>query len=116
MKTILKVLILALSLFVSAGPSPRAEQSKDGGCPMIEGALRDYQQIKNAATRRDVEKYFRPGGGLQFPAKVRYVYPKCDYLHVVVEFELAKPAQIASLPEDKVIAVSKLYVEYPATD
>lgn len=116
MKTILKVFFLTLSLCVSAGPSPKAEQSKDVGCSMIEGALKDYQQLKSVTTRRDVEKYFRPGGGLQFPAKMRYVYPKCDYLHVDVEFELAKPAQIASLPEDKVIGVSKLYVEYPATD
>lgn len=116
MKTILKLFILTLFLCISPGSNPTAEQSKDGGCPMIEGALRDYQQLKAAATRRDVEKYFRPDGGLQFPAKMRYVYPKCDYLHVDVEFELAKPAQIASLPEDKVIGVSKLYVEYPATD
>jgi hypothetical protein len=64
----------------------------------------------------EVEKYFRQGGGLQFPAKMRYVYPKCDYLHVDVEFELARPAQILSTPEDRVVGVSKLYVEYPAAD
>ena len=48
-----------------------------------------------------------PDGGLQFPAKTRYVHPRCEYLHVDVEFELVKPSEIASLRDDKVIGVSK---------
>ncbi len=53
---------------------------------------------------------------MQFPAKTRYVYPKCNYLHIEVEFELLRPADISSLPNDRVIGVSKLYVDNPAKD
>jgi hypothetical protein len=117
MNIVAKLSVLILSACISPVPGARADQSKDErGCPLLERALKDYQQVKSASTRSEVEKYFRQGGGLQFPAKMRYVYPKCDYLHVDVEFELARPAQILSTPEDRVIGVSKLYVEYPAAD
>ena len=117
MKTVATFLIVILTVCVLPGTSPRAEQAKDeAGCAVIDQALRDYQQVKGASTRREVEKYFRRDGGFQFPAKSRYVYLKCDYLHVDVEFDLAKPAGMASAPEDKVIGISKIYVEYPATD
>jgi hypothetical protein len=49
---------------------------------------------------REVVKYLVPDGGLQFPAKTRCVYRGCEYLHVDVEFELVKPSEIASLPDD----------------
>ncbi len=97
--------------------SPEAEQDMHKtACSLVEQALRDYRQVKRATTRGEVVKYFVPDGGLQFPAKTRYVYPRCEYLHVDVEFELVKPSEIASLSEDKVIGVSKLCVEYPAQD
>src|SRR5207249_7706335 len=60
---------------------------------LVEQALRDYRQVKNATTRGDVVKYFVPDGGLQFPAKTRYVHPRCEYLHVDVEFELVKRSE-----------------------
>jgi hypothetical protein len=107
------VLLISVLLAVS----PRAEQDvHKTKCSLVEQALKDYRQVKKAATRGEVVKYFVPDGGLQFPAKTRYVYSACEYLHVDVEFELVKPSEIASLPDDKVIGVSKLYVEYPAQD
>jgi hypothetical protein len=60
-------------------------------------------------------KYLVPDGGLQFPAKTRYVYRGCEYVYVDVEF--VKPSEIASLPDDKVLAMCvKRDVEYPASD
>ncbi len=108
------VILLTGTLFIA---NPRARQNNDGAtCGVIEQALRAYREVKVGATRRDVAKYFVPDGGMQFPAKTRYVYPKCNYLHIEVEFELVRPADISSLPNDRVIGVSKLYVDNPAKD
>jgi hypothetical protein len=117
MKRIAKFFPVALLMGLLFATGPRAEQNNDRtSCSLIEQALKDYQQVRTAGTRRDVAKYFVPNGGLQFPARTRYVYPKCNYIHIDIEFELVKPADIASLPDDKVIRVSRLYLEYPATD
>lgn len=111
---------LALAVFLLGGffvAAPRVgKSSNQTPCPIIEEAMRDYQQLKAAKTRREVEKYLAPDGGLQFPASTRYVYPRCAYLHVDVGFELVKPAEIAPFPEDRVIRISKIYLEYPAKD
>ena len=85
-------------------------------CLMLSSALSDYQKIKTGDTRREVAKYFVPDGGIQFAVKTRYVYSKCSYLHIDVEFELAKPGEVSSEPADKVISISHLYVEYSAKD
>jgi hypothetical protein len=59
--------------------SPEAEQDMHKtACSLVEQALRDYRQVKRATTRGEVVKYFVPDGGLQFPAKTRYVYAKVN--------------------------------------
>lgn len=117
MKRVVRFSPAVLLMSVLLAVSPRAEQNMDKTtCSLVQQALRDYRQVKNATTRGDVVKYFVPDGGLQFPAKTRYVHPRCEYLHVDVEFELVEPSEIASLPDDKVIGVSKRYVEYTAKD
>lgn len=117
MKLVAKAFVTAVLVGLLLPSTPRAGQEVSASaCPLIEQALRDYEQVKNATTRREIARFFVPDGGMQFPARTRYVYPKCDYLHVDIEFELVKPSGASSLPDDKVIGVSKLYMEYPAKD
>jgi hypothetical protein len=85
---------------------PQKEQPD--ACGLIQEALADYGHIKVGATRADVARYFTPDGGMQFPSPTRYVHPKCNYLHVNVEFEVKKPTGVSFSPEDKVVSVSKL--------
>jgi len=68
-------------------------------------------------TRREVEKYFVSDGGLQFPNSTRYVYPKCVYIKLEVDFSPA-PSRDRALAsaEDIVTRVSKLFVNYPVKD
>lgn len=118
MKRSAKFSILAffLGTLFAVSSSPGQSNGQTTGCSLVEQALKDYQQAKSAKTRRDVEKYFVLDGGAQFPSRTRYVYPKCGYLDVDFGFELAKPEAIATTPDDKVIGVSKIYVEYPNRD
>lgn len=108
------VLVLSTTLLGTARKEP--QMSEDAACVLLGRALSDYQHVRSAKTRAEVLKYFTPDGGAQFPSKARYVHPRCGYVHVDVEFQLLKPDQIKFLPDDRVISVSKLYLEYPAKD
>jgi len=105
-------LAVALSLAAGHGTGGQADTS----CKVVGGALKDSQQIKAGVARRDVEKYFAQDGGLQFPSTTRYVYSKCPYLHIDVEFApKAVPGQLFSA-DDVVVKASKLYVDYAGKD
>ncbi len=87
-------------------------------------ALADSQHVKPGTLRKEVERYFRYDGGMQFlPGSARYVWVGCGYIKLDVEYD--PPASKAwdmssgkdpTTPEDRVKKVSKLYVDYPVMD
>ena len=117
MITLARSLAFAALVFVSFGLNGSARNDQPAGdCQLLGHALSDYGKIKIGSARSDLERNFSRAGGFQAPASTRYVYPKCEYLQVEIEFELAKPNEIAFSASDKVTKISKLYVEYPAKD
>jgi len=84
---------------------------------VVQKALADSHRIKPGVNRKEVERYFKYDGGLQFPNKSRYTYPACAYIKLEVAFQLATSTsgEIMS-PDDTVIRVSKLYIDYPVKD
>lgn len=101
---------------------PRKKQKechhRDNTCEILDrcGLAPYYGKLKIGSARGDIERYFSREGGFQVPASTRYVYSRCEYLHVEIDFELAKPAEIAFSTTDKITKISKLYVEYPSKD
>lgn len=115
MTRLAKILMSVLLLVVLSAANPGTQTDRDA-CKVIEQALADYGDLKTGVTRQDVSRHFIQDGGLQFASSTHYVHPKCNYLHVDVEFELVKPTETRFSPEDRVVRVSKLYVNYPAKD
>jgi hypothetical protein len=105
--------VAILSVAASRGPE---QVDTETGCQQLRQALQNYQQLKVGLPRSDATTFFVLDGGMQFPSSARYVDPRCKYLHVDVEFELAKPDAISPSPDDRIKSISKLYVEYPAKD
>jgi hypothetical protein len=101
---------------ILATPLGADTKHQDSSCAVIQQALSDYQRIKVGITRREVENYFAQDGGAQFPGNTRYVYPKCRYLHIDVEFTAKDPARGIFATNDTVTKMSKLYVDYSAKD
>ncbi len=117
MKSLGAIIISALSfVIVPVLSQSGSRETGEKDCGVVRQALHDYGQIKVGTTRADLTKDFIPEGGMQFPTQTRYIYARCQYLHIEVDFELAKPSSIGFSPEDKITHVSKLYVEYPAKD
>jgi hypothetical protein len=114
--------VLLSAAILSGGPAAaparcRAEADGPSACDAIRRAVDDSIRIRPGMMRKDVEKYFRDDGGMQFPPKARYLWRPCMYLKLDVEYDLS-PSRGKNLtsPEDTVRTVSKLYVELPYTD
>jgi hypothetical protein len=116
MKTQMKLLGMIVISFALLIGSRRAQQTSDSSCALVQQALTDYQRLRVGNTRAAVERYFQQDGGAQFPGNTRYVFPKCQYLHVEIEFELKGSAGQLFSSDDIVTKISKLYVDYQAKD
>jgi hypothetical protein len=110
------LVVISILALPAVAESLKRQAQADSPCSVIDQALNNYQQIKAGVHRKDVERYFDREGGMQFPSATRYVYAKCRYLHVDVEFEAHGKSDSPLSPDDVVIKFSKLYVDYSAKD
>jgi hypothetical protein len=107
---------LAVILVTSLGFSRQttAPQSK---CGMIEEALEETSKLKPGITRDKVEVSFVLDGGMQGGRTSRYSFRRCPSIKVDVEFAdrgAGSPAD--SSPTDRIVKVSRPYLELPAYD
>ncbi len=116
MRVQIKMLAMVCILITPLGAGTQHDQPQDSSCAVIQQALSDYQRIKVGITRGEVEKYFAQDGGAQFPSSTRYVYPKCHYLHLDLEFGAKGLADRLFSPDDTVTKASKLYAGYSTKD
>jgi hypothetical protein len=107
------------TLFQQPSTAAKTQNPQAQACGVIEEALEDLRSIKAGTTRGAVETKFEPDGGLSFfddkTQHCRYVYKKCNFIKVDVDFKLAKKSTPGS-PEDVMVKISKPYLEYPAND
>ncbi len=82
--------------------------------------FKNFEAITNGMTRTEVEKKLTVDGGLQSVSPVRFVDPGCPHFKIKVEFGFQRDARDQNRAiagrDDKVIGVSKPYLEEPFTD
>ena len=81
-------------------------------------ALGEMATIKAGMTREDLLEVFQEEGGLSTRTQRRYVYRGCLYIKVDVTFEpVGVPAdKLAESPKDKIVTISKPFLEWPIID
>lgn len=108
-------IILAMvfvALLWSQGAAVRTED-----CGAIAAALQDYGHLKTGMTRSEVEETFREAGGIQVRTSVRYVYKRCRYIKLTVEYEpQGESPDAKSAASDVVRTLSELSLGYPVMD
>ena len=118
MKTALVVLVLCSA--VIAVPPARAEsdQARSERRAWLERCIKDFQSIKPGLTRGQVDKLLRHDGGLMQATHWRYRHPDCDYFKVDVDYAMKPDAAggFVASANDRVVAVSKPYLEWPIDD
>jgi len=82
--------------------------------------LKSFASITNGMTRAEVEKRLEEDGGLQGASPVRYLDSGCNCFKIDVEFDFKGDAadhnRAISSKDDRVIRVSKPYLERPFLD
>ncbi len=67
-------------------------------------------------SRSDLERYFVMSGGMAFRDHTNYVYRKCGYIRVEVDFSPDPAVEREFSPNDVVTKTSKLFIDYPSKD
>ncbi len=117
------IILCALALIVSA-QSLRDSSKSEENTKWISDSLREMKTIEVGKTRADLLKVFTTEGGLSTGLRRTYVYRKCPYIKVDVQFEaVGRPARDAdgrvTLEEsdkDKIKSISKPYLEWSVVD
>ena len=104
-------------LVVPASPMPLfcAEPDRPQCCSLITRALNAASQLKTGMPRSEVEKAFVSEGGLLIRNETVYVFKECKNIKVTVKFESAASANPED-PNDRVVAISKPFLDYEVKD
>ena len=121
-------LMIAASLFVllltvSILPAQSSQKSQ-GHTEWIAESLKEMETITVGMTRADLLKVFTTEGGLSTGLNRTYVYRKCPYIKVEVEFEaVGRPARdgegrvtLEEANGDVIKKISKPYLDWSVSD
>ena len=107
--------VICIGLMSVQGGFSRTTTRDD--CRVIEDALKRIDDLKPGDLRAKLEQSFELDGGLQFPARSRYVFKTCRYIKVEVELSSEGiQARTDFLPSDKIVKISRPYLEHPVYD
>lgn len=80
-------------------------------------SLREIETVKAGMTRADLLKLFGEEGGLSTRTQRTYVYRECSYIKVDVKFEpVADGNRNRENPDDKIVEISKPYLDWQIAD
>jgi hypothetical protein len=85
---------------------------------LIKEAISVAGNLKERNIRSEVERDFVLDGGLQSRGTSRYMFKKCRFIKIEVTFsnDELSGTWIDGSPNDRVVNVSKPYLEYPFMD
>lgn len=117
------IILCALALSVSAQSVQNSRKSEEN-TKWISDSLREMKTIEVGKTRADLLKVFTTEGGISTVFSRTYVYRKCPYIKVDVEFEnVGKPTRnaegrviIEESDKDTIKTISKPYLEWSVID
>ena len=86
-------------------------------CEIVQRALKDAESLKVGTTRQDIAKSgFVLAGGWNVRDPTVYVYSRCDYIKLEVNFTLDPKVEREFSPKDTISKISGLEIVYPARD
>jgi hypothetical protein len=113
-KLLLVTLVVISALIIAEGKGERPGADQCGTLPL---ALEKIEQIKQGDSRSKVEHDFQEDGGLNQRERTRYSFKRCRFIKIDVDFAFPKNSDLGNFaPTDKILHVSRPYLEYPIQD
>lgn len=118
MQRIYIIFSIALAVILITGFQSRTSQKQKSNCQFLEESLKNISEIKVGMTRKEVLKIFGEEGGIASRTQNHYVYNECSFIKVDVKFEPVgnEKDKVSESPDDKLIEISKPYIEYAIND
>lgn len=111
--SVIRILVVLLAFTCNAS----AQTDPGTSCKPVKDALNVLENINPGDSRAKLERDFQQDGGLQSAGKTRYVFKQCKFIKVLVEFSGdGLDSRTEFLPNDKIVKISKPYLEYPVRD
>jgi hypothetical protein len=84
----------------------------------VDSVMRAISTIKPGMTRGHLLRVFREEGGISNRRQQVYVYKQCPYIKVDVEFTPVgdEADELSKAPADKIIRISRPYLQYTIAD
>ena len=118
MQKLFTLLVIAGAITIFTTNKVRSGESQKCDCQFIEESLRNTNKIKIGMTRKELLESFGEEGGISTRTQRNYVYNKCRYIKVEVKFSPVgnKQNKFVESLDDKIIEISKPYLEYSIVD
>ncbi len=104
--------VLAQEVEIDARPDLQIDREHT---QWVQQVMRSLSIIKPGLKRKDLLQIVTEDGGLSTRSQGRYVYKHCPYIKVDVQFSSVNEGTDQS-PDDKIVKVSRPYLEYPISD
>jgi hypothetical protein len=125
MKRLLLIVLAACALapVVLALPGSFAQENEEARAARarevwVYKSMLEMREVKVGMTRGELLKVFGEEGGLSTRTQRTYAYKGCRYFKVNVKFEPAGnlDRRFTESPEDKIVEISKPYLDYSILD
>jgi hypothetical protein len=110
---VLIMCVVALNVSAQTQPSPSHPELDIAHIDWVHSVLVSIQTIKVGMTRGDLMGIFTTEGGVSSPSRRTYVYRQCPYIKIDVKFA---PASGMELANDKIVEISRPYLEWSILD
>jgi hypothetical protein len=109
---------LVTFVFIAALLPTSGSRGTDEHTEWIAKSLKEIESVKAGMTRGDLLKVFKEEGGISTRKWQRYPYRDCPYIKVDVEFEPVGDLEnkVSQSPKDKIIKISKPFLEWSIMD
>ena len=111
------LMVLASASILMWHPSVGRSQEEQSHIKWVEASLKEMETIKVGMTRADLLKVFMEEGGLSTRSSRSYVYRKCPYFKVTVEFKpVGEQSAFPENPKDEITKISQPFLQWVVLD
>jgi hypothetical protein len=114
---VIVALISSLIGFVLRTHGQRSQSTSSSHNQWVAGVLKETNSIRVGMTRKDVLNVFTTEGGISTRLSRTYVYRGCPNIKVDIQFQaIQAPNDYRERLDDKIVSLSKPYLDYSISD